>query len=495
LAQINVLALDYGASSGRAIAGSYDGRSLSLRELHRFANEPVSMRGTLYWDLPRLYHEMKAGLVKAAADGGFASVGIDTWGVDFGLIDKAGKLLSLPVHYRDSRTDGILTKAYERIAREKLYELTGIQTMEINTAFQLLALAEQDPGLLQAADKLLLMPDLLAWLLTGADGAERSIASTTQLLDVRTGDWSEEVMQALGIDRRIFGAVVDSGQMRGPATADLLSELGIPAFDVVSVCGHDTQSAMAAVPAKQKDFIFISCGTWSLFGTELDEACAGEKAAALNLSNETGYDGKISFLKNITGLWLIQESRREWMREGQTFGFGALEEMARTAEPLRSFIDPDEPAFVPAGDVPERIREYCARTGQAKPESIAQIVRCIDESLALKYRRTLEEIQACTGRDYGVIHLVGGGAQSALLCRMTANACRIPVIAGPVEATVYGNCAVQLISRGELSGLAQARDLISASPDIKVYEPDPDAASAGAWDEAYGRFCRMLETK
>lgn len=486
--QKKVLAVDFGASSGRVMLGSFDGHQLQIEELHRFPNDPVLLNGILYWDFLRLFYEVKQGLLKAKKYGRIDSIGVDTWGVDFGLTDSEGNLLENPVHYRDARTEGMLHKGFEKMDRARFYQITGNQFMEINTAFQLLSLAEKRPDLLKRASSLLLMPDLFHFYLCGSRVSEYSIASTTQLMDAGLGTWSWEIIESLGIPKRLFQNIVPSGTRLGPLKPEICLELGIEPMEVIAVAGHDTQSALVAVPAKEEDFIFISCGTWSLFGTELASPIINGLSQQYNITNEGGFQGKTSFLKNIIGLWLIQESRRQWIREGREYSFGRLEELARQAEPFASLIDPDAPEFVPAGNIPERIRRYCERSGQRIPTGAAEVVRCIDESLAFKYRMAFDEIKACTGREYAAIHIVGGGAQSALLCQMTANACGCPVIAGPVEATVYGNMALQLYSAGAVKDLAEARQLIAASVRTQTYQPE----DTGRWDEMYVKYRKML---
>ena len=479
-----LLAVDLGASSDRVMLGHFDGEKISVEELHRFSNDPVTLGGTMYWDFLRLFHEIRQGLLKSKKYGKADSVSVDTWGVDFGLLDEGGNLLENPVHYRDSRVNGMLEKSFALLDADRFYQITGTQFMEINTVFQLLYLAQNRRELLDRADCMLLMPDLFHYFLCGEKSCEYSIASTTQLLDARRKTWSKEVLRALELPEKILQPVVPSGTPLSPLRPDIAGELGIDPMLVVAGAGHDTQCAMAAVPTQEKDFIFISCGTWSLFGTELPEPVITQDSRRLNLANEGGAGGRISFLKNIIGLWLVQESRRQWMREGKEYSFGELEKLAAEEAPFRSLIDPDAPEFVPAGDVPERIREFCRRTGQPVPETPGQIVRCIDESLALKYRLTLDEIRECTGKDYPVIHMVGGGTQSGLLCRFTADACARPVCAGPVEATVYGNLALQLMAAGEIGGLSELRSIVAASEPVKRYEPE----NADAWAQAAGRY-------
>ena len=479
-----VLAFDFGASSGRAVVGTFDGRTIHMEEVHRFANDPVMVRGTMYWDVLRLFHEIKQGMTKAHLAGPFASVGIDTWGVDFGLLDERGNLLENPVHYRDARTAGMVEAAFRHISRQELYGITGNQIMPINTLFQLLSLKEQRPEALARAKNLLFMPDLLNYFLSGACKAEYSIASTSQMLDARKKCWSRRVLAALSLPEGILPELIPTGTCIGKIDAALCEELGLAPASVIAVAGHDTQSAMAAVPTDEQDFLFLSCGTWSLLGTELPEPVINEASEQANITNEGGYGGKASFLKNIIGLWLIQECRRQWLREGREYSFGELEQLAKAAEPFRSFIHPDASEFVPSGNMPERIRDYCRRTGQPVPDSVGAVVRCIDESLAMRYHQAALELEACLGRTYPRLHMIGGGIQSRLLCQMTADACAKNVLAGPVEATVLGNIALQLLSTGAIGSLREARQIIKASEDIRTYEPQ----QTERWQQEYHRW-------
>lgn len=479
-----VLAVDLGASSGRVMLGSFDGEKISVEELHRFSNDPVILGKTMYWDFLRLFHEIKQGLIKSKAYGKIDSISVDTWGVDFGILDEEGNLLENPVHYRDARVTGMLEKSFVSIDKDRFYQITGNQFMEINTVFQLLYLSLNRKRQLDLADSLLMMPDLFNYYLSGEKCCEYSAASTTQLLDAVRKEWSGEVIEKLQLPGRLLQKIVPSGTPVGMLRPEICEELGVEPMKVVAGAGHDTQCALAAVPTGEKDFIFISCGTWSLFGTELDTPIINEKSTRFNITNEGGVGGKISFLKNIIGLWLIQESRRQWMREGKEFSFGELEKLAASEEPFRSLIDPDAPEFAPSGNVPRRIREFCKRTGQPVPETEGQLVRCINESLALKYRMALEEIKECTGKEYPVIHMVGGGTQSALLCQLTADACKCPVYAGPIEATVYGNIAIQLMAEGVIGSLEEIRSVIKASEDIRRFEPQkPDE-----WEAVYRKY-------
>ena len=488
MSEKQVLAVDYGASGGRVMLGGFDGASLTISELHRFPNDPVKLGDTMYWDVLRLFFEMKQGIVKSKAYGAISGIGVDTWGVDFGLLDREGRLLDNPVHYRDGRTAGMMEKTLKMVGRDPLYELTGNQLMEINTLFQLMAVKERRPELLERADALLLMPDLFQYFLSGEKISEKSIASTTQMMDMRQGEWAFGLLETLGLRAGMMRDILPGAVRTGSLRPEIQKELGVPAMEVIAVAGHDTQSAMAAIPAREEDFLFISCGTWGLFGTELPEPVISEMSKKFNITNEAGLEGKYAFLKNIIGLWLIQESRRQWIREGKEYGFGELETKAACTEPLKSLINPDAPEFVPSGDIPERIRQFCRKTGQPVPQYEGEIVCCIDQSLALAYRKAMDEIIACTGKQYPVIHLIGGGAQSGLLCQMTANACGLPVVAGPVEATVYGNTMTQFMALGELNGLAQARRALADTLHTVVYEP----RDREIWEEAYERYREIL---
>lgn len=483
-----VLAFDFGASSGRAIIGCFDGDKITLEEVHRFSNDPVSVGGTVYWDVLRLFYEIKQGIVKAKIDGGFYSIGIDTWGVDFGLIDSEGKLMENPVHYRDTRTAGLVEESFKTMPKEKLYGITGIQFMELNTLFQLISLKKYRPWMLERADKMLFMPDLFAYMLTGKMCAEYSIATTSQLIDLETKSWSEEILDAFGIKKSLFAPLVKPGTVLGELSKEICEECGVDPVPVISVCGHDTQSAITSVPCEDGNFAFLSSGTWSLFGTELDKPIVNETSMNINITNEGGFDDSTGFLKNIIGLWLIQESRRQWKREGEEYSYADLEKLALAAEPFKCFIDPDAPEFVPHGNIPERVREFCRRTGQYVPQTVGEVMRCIYESLAMKYRLTFEKLRECTKRDYPVIHVIGGGTKDGLLCQMTANSCDRTVKAGPIEATVMGNVAVQLMSDGSVDNIGQARKIIADSSELKIFEPK----DTGDWAKAYEDFLKIV---
>ena len=485
-----VLAFDFGASSGRAVLGKYNGKSIELKEVHRFDNDPVLVRGTFYWDILRLFHEIKQGITKAKAVDTFDSIAIDTWGVDFALLDANGDLLQNPVHYRDNRTDGMPQKFFEKMTSEQLYKKTGVQVMGINTIFQLYALAQKQPELLKRADCALLMPDLMAYMLTGVKSAEYSMASTTQLMNPHTAKWDNELFEAIGVPQ-LFPEITMPGRVLGEVSKEICEELGISGVNVISVAGHDTGSAIVAVPATDKDFIYISCGTWSLFGTELSAPNISEKSMEYNITNEGGYNQTSRFLKNIIGLWLIQETRRQYRREGKEYSYNDLEKHALAAEPFRYLIDPDAPEFVAPGDIPARVRAFCNKTGQGEPETVGEIMRCIYESIALKYRLTYDKICDCTGSNYRMIHMIGGGTKDNLLCAMTANATGCDIMAGPVEATAFGNVAVQLMAGGEISSLEEARAVIRNSFTSITYKPE--TAQVPHWQATFEKYKTIID--
>lgn len=484
-----VLAFDFGGGSGRAILGSLRDGKLRMEEVYRFSNDPVMLNGTMYWDTLRHFHEIRQGILKAKQLGGFESIGIDTWGVDFGLLDEHGMLLESAVHYRDDRTLGMQEEVFGKLSREEIYDLTGNQFENFNTIFQLYSLVTRRPWILERADTLLLMPDLFNYFLTGVKKAEYTMASTTQLMDARKKVWSKEILSALHIPERILPDIIPSGTVVGSLRAEICEELGVQPAKVIAIAGHDTQSAVVSVPTQEKDFIFISCGTWSLFGTELSGPVIDDRSYACNISNEGGYGQTTTLLKNIIGLWLAQESRRQWQREGKEYSFGELEQLALTAEPFQSFIDPDDPRFVAAGNIPERIRQFCRETDQRVPRTEAEIMCCINQSLAMKYRYALEQIEACTGRHYPVIHMIGGGIQSRLLCQMTAGANGRKVIAGPTEATALGNLAVQFMALGEIADVAHARQIIADSETTYEYLPQ----DTERWNAAYDKFVTYIQ--
>jgi rhamnulokinase len=494
------LALDLGAESGRGLLGKFDGERLTLDEVHRFANGPVRMLDTLHWDLPRLFDEIKTALRKVSATNrGLDGVGVDTWGVDFGLIGRGDTLLGNPVHYRDARTDGMLEAAFRRVGRERIYEITGLQFLPFNTLYQLLAMRLSDSPLLEVAETLLMMPDLLGWLLTGRRVGERTDASTTQLLDPRTGRWSDELCQALNLPRAILPELVDPGTELGPMRRALAEEVGLdPALTVLVPGTHDTASAVAAVPVVRPsgvaavvgppDWCYLSSGTWSLLGVEVARPVINAETLAANFTNEGGVAGTTRLLKNIMGLWLVQECRRTWARQGRDYSYDDLIARARAARPFAALVDPDDPTFLAPGDMPARLAAYCTRTGQEPPGDEGGFVRCALESLALKYRWTIERLESILGTTIRTIHVVGGGSRNALLCQFAADACGRAVHAGPIEATAAGNVLLQAMGRGRIASLADARAIVARSFPVTVYEPRDTAA----WADAAGRFAGLV---
>lgn len=483
------LALDLGASSGRAVVGTLDGGRLELHEVHRFANGPVSILGRLHWNLPALFEEIKVGIQRAAEIGPLESMGVDTWGVDFGLLTEQGSLLGPVYHYRDRRNDGALDKLLARVAREKVYGTTGLQFMPINTLCQLLVAAEEDPTLVQNATQLLFVPDLLNYWLTGERRSEYTIASTSQMLAVNERAWALDLLQELNLPTRILLSIVNPGTTLGPLHGAVIEELGVPACDVVATAAHDTAAAVAAVPAQQPDgWAYISSGTWSLVGVETAAPITSDAALESNFTNEGGIDGTIRLLKNVAGLWLLQESRRTWAEAGHDHTFDELTAAAAVAPPRRSYIDPDDACFAPPGDMPQRIATWCTEHGQAVPETPGQFARCIFESLALKYRVHIERLEKITGAPISVIQIVGGGALNELLCQLTADVTARTVIAGPAEATAAGNIMVQALGRGYVKSRAEIRQVMAASSPLRTYEPQ----DTGPWARAFDDFQALL---
>ncbi len=489
--ELKMLGIDLGASSGRGIIGSFNGEKLTLTENHRFLNEPVIQNGKFSWDILRIFHEIKNSIRKCVLDGDeIATVGIDTWGVDYGLLDKNGHLISNPVHYRDARNDDIEEYVNKIYPLSDIYAKTGIQSLSFNTIYQLAAEQRFNPGLLDYADKMLFIPDLLGYFLTGEMATEYTIASTGSVLDAKSKKYAFELFEKLGIPRKLFTDIVAPGHTLGALLPQVIEETGKTNAKVVKIASHDTASAVMAVPSKEESFIYISSGTWSLMGTELRSPIITEEASRLGFTNEGGANDTIRFLKNIMGLWLIQESRRQWKREGTEYSFGDLSKLALEAEPRKCFINPDDKLFAPPGNMPERIVSYCKKTGQRAPENVGEIVRCILDSLALKYRNTVESIAAFMPEKPTAIHVVGGGCQDKLLCSLTSDACGLPVYAGPIEATAIGNISMQAIAAGELKDVSEARELIARSIELDTYEPT--ASDRSAWDEAYGKFVKLL---
>ena len=489
MADLKMLAIDLGASSGRGIVGSFDGEKLTLRENHRFSNDPVITNGRMYWDILRIFHEIKQSITKTVLEkDNVSSIGIDTWGVDYAYLDKHGRMLANPTHYRDTRTVGMQEYVNGILPLDQLYARCGIQSIDFNTIFQMAADRRYEPEVFDRAERMLNIPDLLNYFLTGNMANEYTILSTGGFLDANKREYAFDLLEKLDIPTRLFGKIVQPGYKVGKLLPQVLGETGKTDAHVITVASHDTASAVIAVPTQEEDFIYISSGTWSLMGTELKEPLINEQSQKLNLTNEGGAMGTIRFLKNIMGLWLIQESRRQWKREGNEYSFAQMEAWAKECKPMQCFINPDDASFATPGNMPEKVREFCRRTGQHVPESVGEVVRCIYESLALKYRQTAESIETLMGKKAKVIHVVGGGTKDRFLSQMTADACGIPVAAGPEEATAIGNLMMQAIAAGEVADLKQARQIVAASFELKHYMPSSDRA---LWDEAYGRFCAL----
>jgi rhamnulokinase len=484
MGSVAVAAVDLGASSGRVMLGHVGPGRLELTEVNRFANEPVRVLDTLHWDILALYRGAVQGLRAAAGTAGrLDAVGIDTWAVDYGLLDDTGALLGNPVHYRDARTDGVMEKVLADLPAADLYATTGLQFLPFNTIYQLAAAAGSPQ--LAAARRLLLIPDLLAYWLTGSQVAEVTNASTTQLLDVRRRAWSSDLIRRAGADPALFPALVEPGERIGELQPSILDGFD-RAVPVIAVGSHDTASAVVGVPADGERFAYISSGTWSLAGVELDRPVLSDGSRRANFTNELGVDGTVRYLRNVMGLWLLQESLRAWDAAGVDVELGTVLRQAADVPAFAAVVDPDDPVFLPPGDMPARIREACGRLGQPAPDGPAEIVRCILDSLAVAYRRTVRQAQRLSGRQVDVVHVVGGGARNELLCQLTADACELPVIAGPVEATALGNALVQARALGAVRGtLADLRRLLRETHPLRRYEPRGDAQ---AWHAAERRL-------
>ncbi len=497
MAAKNFVAFDLGAESGRAVLGSLEAGKLTLEEKHRFPNPSGRMTGHLHWNLLAQWEELKTGLRKAASGAKDSKrtteihgIGVDTWGVDFGLIGADGEVLENPFHYRDPRTEGMMERAFKRVSKEKIFEATGIQFMELNTLFQLVAMHEAKSVALNAAQTLLFMPDLFNYLFTGQRKSEFSIATTSQMYDPRERTWASALLRALDLPTRILSEIVASGTVIGPVSDDVADECGVGSIPVIAPGCHDTASAVAAVPVGEggAGWCYISSGTWSLMGVEIDEPLINEKSLRYNYTNEGGVGGKIRFLKNIMGMWVVQECRRQWQKEGDDHSYAELTQMAAGAKGFGPVVDPDYKPFLQPGEMPQKIARFCQETKQAVPASRGEYVRSALESLALTYRKTLEGLEDMLGRKIEIIHVVGGGSQNVLLNQMTADACQRPVITGPVEATAIGNILVQAMASGDVKSLADARGVVRASFEVNRYEPQ----QARPWDEAYGRYREVV---
>lgn len=490
MAAQNYLAIDLGAESGRAVIGAFDGGKLALEQVHRFANQPVRAGDSLYWDALRLFDDIQSGLERAAQTAGvLQSAGIDTWGVDFGLLDAQGALVGNPVHYRDHRTDNLMPLAFAQVPRERIFEATGIQFMQLNTLYQLYALTRANSPQLLIADTLLMMPDLFNYWLTGEKVAESTIASTTQFYDPRAKDWARGLLQELGIPHHFLPRLVPPATDLGKLPPRLVQTRGLENTRVIAPAGHDTAAAVAAVPTRVQNYAYISSGTWSLMGAEVPAPIINSQTLEYNFTNEVGAGGMIRLLKNISGLWIVQECRRAWAKQGNEYTYAQLTEMAEAAPAFGSLVNVDDPTFLNPDDMPSAIAQYCARTRQTPPTDRAAIVRVALEGLACKYRQTLAQLESVLGKRVEVIHIVGGGSQNSLLCQFTADACGREVLAGPIEATALGNVLLQMLARGEMASLEEGRALVRASFPLIAYEPRETAR----WDEAYARFEKLIQ--
>lgn len=493
-----VLAFDLGASSGRALIGQLiedqGTRKLRVEEIHRFPNQAIQVGKHLHWDTLRLFQEMKEGIRKAFQAGYRPeTLGIDTWGVDFGLLDANGEMIGNPYHYRDPHTEGLIEELNERFGAERLYEEGGLQFMPFNTIYQLTAMLKANSPKLDMAKTLLLTPDLLAYFLTGVKVCEFTMATTTQLYHPLKQEWNTELMDALGIPSHLFLDPIHPGTRVGTLTEDIQKELDVPAMDVIAVGTHDTESAIAAVPAKSDSFAYLVCGTWSLLGTEQQKPIVSREAMELSFSNEGGVGNRYQLLKNIMGLWIVQECKRDWDAQGKVFSFAELVKLAESAAGLQSIINPDDARFFAPGDMPEKVQSFCRETGQPVPETEGAIIRVVLDSLALCYRHELTRTEQLTGQSYDGLHMVGGGIQNTLLCQLTANALQRPVWTGPIEGSAIGNMTVQWMAQGHCGSLEEARQLVLDSFPIETLHPEEGEQSN--WDASYERFTGLLHAK
>ena len=481
---LNLLAFDLGASNGRGILGRFDGERITMQELHRFENDYISLNGVLYWDSLNLFHQSKQALYafKRAGLGELASFSVDTWGVDYGLLDRNGHLLGSARSYRMS-TDADMERVWQVIPFAEQFRRTGIAAQNYNTVYQLCRRKAEGDVALEQAETMLMTPDLIGYFFSGEKASEYTISTTSMLLNPATGDWDWASIDQLGLPRRIFPRVDRAGTIRGRLRRDIAEEVGINCAAHAAVGGHDTASAVAAIPG-QGNFAFCSSGTWSLFGVETDRPILTDAVRDANFTNEGTVQGGFRPLKNIMGLWLIQECRRDWAKAGHKYSWDEIVEMASQAEPLRSVIDPDYGPFFNAGRMEEKIRTYCARSGQPVPETPGQVARCIYESLALKYRWALERLEEIKGAHLDTLNIVGGGIQNRMLNQMAADAMDRPVITGPIEGAAIGNLLMQAVALGELKDVDEVRQVVRRSESVDVYEPH----HTQAWEDAYARL-------
>lgn len=482
------LAFDLGATSGRSILGTVANGKVEIKELTRFPNAVTELHGKYYWNLMGLYQALREGLVACNKEGIVPeSIGIDTWGVDVVPIGEDGSILSMPRAYRDPYTVGMPERFFEKVSREKVYEKTGIQIMNFNTLYQIFAGMETDYVPMKQAKYLLFMPDALAYMLTGEKVCEYTISSTSQILDPRTKDFDKELLEAAGVNASVFSKPVFPGTVVGTLTDALAQYSRLGKVNVVSVAGHDTASAVAAVPALDENFAYLSSGTWSLMGIESKEPVITPETYELNYTNEGGVEGTTRFLKNICGMWILEQCRKEWTLSGKDYSYPEIVEMAMSATPFKSFIQPDDPSFANPPSMLEAIDAFCERTSQEKPENDAQVIRLIFESLALRYRQVLEDLDRIATHPIERLHIIGGGSKNRLLNQLTANAIGRKVIAGPSEATAIGNVMIQAMAAGVVSSLQEMRSIIHASVETEEFAPELVAE----WEEAYQKFVTL----
>jgi rhamnulokinase len=482
------LALDLGAESGRAILGSLERQRLQIKEISRFPNQMLPIHGHLYWNVFRLFEEVRKGLGICLAEIKVNSLALDTWGVDFGFLAEDGTIIGLPFAYRDPHTKGIMEEFFEKIPEKKVYQLTGIQFLQFNSLFQLYAMKKEKSSLLEAAADLLFMPDLFNYLLTGKKKTEFTFATTSQLYNPTKGDWEEELFKALEIPKTLVQEIVQPGTIIGELDYNISQTYRVDPMLVVAVASHDTGSAVAAVPATGQDWAYISSGTWSLMGIETQMPIINDRAMALNFTNEGGVDGTFRFLKNITGLWLLQECRNAWAKE-KDYSYERLINLAQQTEAFQFFINPDWEGFLNPPDMPEAIRKYCVLTKQKTPGSPAEFVRCVLESLALKYRVVLDQLRQIHSQPIRKVHIIGGGVKNRLLCQFTANATGLPVYAGPIEATSIGNIMMQALTLGVVHSVQEMREVIRRSFELTFYEPE----HMDEWDRARDQFLEIID--
>jgi rhamnulokinase len=489
MAVSKLLAIDFGAESGRGVLGLFDGSRLGTVEVHRFPNGPVQTLDTMHWDVLRLQAEILNVLRQCAGKfGGIDGLGVDTWGVDFALLGRGGTLLGNPRHYRDPHTEGVMEAAFQKVPKAEIYRRTGLQFMRINSLYQLLALQRDRSPLLDVAETILFIPDLFHFYLTGIKVNEYTDASTSQMLDPHTRTWAYDLVQKFGLPAKMLGTIVQPGTVLGPLRTAVATDTGLTPAPVITPATHDTGSAVAAVPAEGNSWAFISSGTWSLLGAELPQPLVTDATLAANFTNEGGVAGTTRLLKNIMGLWLVQECRRCWEAAGEAYSYAELVRLAEAAPPFASLVDPDDPAFLLPPNMPAAVGDFCRKTGQPDPTEPGAIIRSCLESLALKYRWVLEKLEGLIGRRLEVIYVVGGGSQNAVLCQWTADACGRLVLAGPVEATALGNLLMQMLGLGLLGSLADGREVVRRSVEVTTYEPRETAR----WDEQYRRFASLL---